>query len=660
MVKVRVIVLKDYTEEVLKEFGRVGSIQIKDVREELNDLPPDVNEKRIEQCSNLLRRIYYLIDVLDISEERDMFGSLKYCPEKISLEGKQSREHLDNVETSMSEIEGIVIPTVEKIEKLHEEVSVLKRERFELRCLDDMRIQPPLIGDSKFLYTVAGLINDRERLMNLLGDIKGEFILKEGSERDGKIPIVLSTLKGDKEKIDYILSCIEFERFVGGKVGNLEGVNSRLGEIEREENTLQEKLTDARKYGKNILAVREIVQIEKDVAELGNMIGKTGSVSVIEGWVPKKKADELVAIIEETSKGNSVVKIIEPKKEDEVIPTCLDNSKLIKPFEVITETFGLPSYKELDPTPLLAFTFPLFFGMMFGDAGQGVILILLGLVIAYFARKSKSVKSLGIIIIACGIFATFFGFMYGDLFGVGPREQEKVFGGVILDEKWINPMHSPMDFLSIAIYIGIIHVGIGLIMKFINMVSEGDIKEAFLEPFTKLWFYYGSVAFITIYGLNIAEWISNIQILAFASFLPILIILFTGVIKHLRHISIKEIPALLSEGGFEVFDTLLLFLSNTISYSRIFALALVHAGLFLALFAVAEMFMEIPAVGMMLYLLVVVLGTIAIMVLEGLIVFLHSLRLHYYEWFSKFFKATGIKYQPFKAERIYTTTFNEG
>lgn len=653
MVKIRAIVLRDYVEEVLREFGRLGSIQIKDVKVEVKDLALDVNEKTIERCSSLLRRIYYLIDVLDISEEKDIFGSLRYTPDKIPLGRNVSANYLNNAETSLSEIEGIVIPVTEKIEKLHEEISLLKREKFELQCLEYIGVQIPWLRESKFLYTAAGIIDDKERLMQLLDDIKDEFILKEGAGKEGKIPVVLLTLKENKDNVDYILSCVGFERFTSEEIGNLEMVDSRLAEIEGEARILQEKLTNAKRYNNNILAMREIAQIEKDIAELGHMLGKTNSVSVIEGWVPKKNASELVNAIERSAEGHSAVKIMNPE-DGEVVPTYLDNLKFLKPFEVITETFGIPAYKELDPTPFLAFTFPLFFGMMFGDAGQGIILILLGLAIAYLARKSKSVKSLGIIVAVCGIFATFFGFMYGDLFGVGPEEQEIVFGKIILGRIWINPMNNPMDFLSIALYVGIIHVGIGLVMKFINKISERKIREALLEPLPKLWFYYGSVAVVIIYGLNIKEWISNIYVLLVASFIPLTIILFTEIIKHLPHVSLNKIPVLLSEGGFEVFDTLILFLSNTISYSRIFALALVHAGLFMALFAIAEMFMEIPSVGIVVYIIAIALGTIVIMALEGLIVFLHSLRLHYYEWFSKFFSASGVKYQPFKAERIYT------
>ncbi len=654
MVKARAIVLEEYIEDVLREFSRLGSVQVRDVKENFKDLTPDVKEKTIERCSNLLRRIYYLIDVLDISEERDVFGSLKNIPERILLDKKTSVEYLDDAEKSLSKIEGIVLHTIEDIEKLHEETSLLDREKFELQCLKDMVVQVSWLRDSKFLYIVAGLVDgEKEKLMELLHEIKYEFILREGADKDGRSPVILATLKENKNKIDYILSSVEFERFTERKIGNLEELTKRLAAIKDEVKFLQEKLNDTKKYSNKILVMREIVQIEKNIAELGHVLGKTNSAVVVEGWIPKKRAGELVQAIERSAKGHSVVKIIEPEK-DEIIPTCLDNPQFLKPFEVITETFGLPDYKELDPTPFLAFTFPLFFGMMFGDAGQGIILVLLGLAIAYLARKNRSVKSLGIIIVVSGIFATFFGFMYGDLFGVGPGEQAKVFGRVILEKKWINPLDSPMDFLSVALYIGVIQIGTGLVMKFINKISEGEIFNAFLEPLPRLWFYYGSVAVIIIYGLNIKVWISNIQVLALASFIPLTIILLTEIIKHLPHISPNKIPTLLSEGGFEVFDTLILFLSNTISYSRIFALALVHAGLFLALFAVAEMLMGIPIAGIILYLLVIILGTVVIMALESLIVFLHSLRLHYYEWFSKFFKATGVKYQPFKAERVYT------
>jgi len=137
---------------------------------------------------------------------------------------------------------------------------------------------------------------------------------------------------------------------------------------------------------------------------------------------------------------------------------------------------------------------------------------------------------------------------------------------------------------------------------------------------------------------------------------PLVLILFTEVIKHLPHVDLKHLPAHLGEGAFEVFDTCLIFLSNSISYSRIFALALVHGGLFLALFSIVQPLREmgLGVLGLVIWFVIILVGTVLVIALESIVVFLHSLRLHYYEWFTKFYGADGIKYAPFKAERTYT------
>jgi V/A-type H+-transporting ATPase subunit I len=271
------------------------------------------------------------------------------------------------------------------------------------------------------------------------------------------------------------------------------------------------------------------------------------------------------------------------------------------------------------------------------------------------------------VVITCGLFAMFFGFMYGEMFGMAQEEQAKLLGGfkipILLKDAegkaLISPLEDPahtINFLKLAIFVGVIHVGSGMVMNLINKISERQYLAAVAGPLPKLWLYYGAVYLFMTYWTNFALWGQNMGLVILLILAPLVLILLSEVIKHLPKIDIHHLPTLLGEGGFEVFETSLIFLSNSISYSRIFALALVHGGLFMALFSVAEPLMALPVIGSLIWLLIIFVGTAGILALESLIVFLHSLRLHYYEWFTKFYAADGVKFMPFKVERTYTKT----
>jgi V/A-type H+-transporting ATPase subunit I len=166
--------------------------------------------------------------------------------------------------------------------------------------------------------------------------------------------------------------------------------------------------------------------------------------------------------------------------------------------------------------------------------------------------------------------------------------------------------------------------------------------------------YIGLVYLFINYWTRFDEWGANYLQVIFLIAVPLVMIILGEIIMHLPHFNPKNIGAGLGQGAFEAFDTALIFMSNSISYSRIFALALVHGGLFLALFEIGKVIKELPMVGFLAWLIFVFVGTMGIIALESIIVFLHSLRLHYYEWFTKFYAADGIKFAPFKAERTYT------
>jgi V/A-type H+-transporting ATPase subunit I len=564
------------------------------------------------------------------------------------------------------------VKNADSLVRMTEEEAALAPKRHVLESINKLNVKSDWLGESRFLYLVAGEITPEEldRLETMLEKEGIEYALKESNNSE-KISVLLAVPRTSKQDLDRILSGYSFNKFVIDQTlssASLKEIQKRQGEIARDKKQVEQELAEAKKkYGEKLLGLREIVLIEKDIADTTSFTGKTKRVYVLEGWVPTNKVESLKSTIEEISHGHALVKSMKPKK-GETIPTKLENPGIFKPFEVLVETFGLPGYKELDPTPIFAITFPLFYGLMFGDVGHGLILVLLGLLVVKLAKSINGVKSLGVIIMICGMFSMVFGFVYGEAFGMSQETQKEILGfkfpmlfsstemlhGELENIPLTNPVEFPIRFLQMAVLVGAVHIGSGIVMNLINKIKEKQYLAAIAVPLPKLWLYYGAVYLFYTYWIDFAKWGENLTLVILLIPVPLVLIIFSEVIKHLPHLDMKHLPALLGEGAFEAFDTLLNFLSNSISYSRIFALALVHAGLFIALYKVAHLFMGAPVVGGLIWFLVVLAGTAGILALESIIVFLHSLRLHYYEWFTKFYGADGVKYVPFKAQRVYT------
>ncbi len=671
MKKVRLGVLDRYTESVIRELSKIGVIHLLSI-EEREEMPPELTANQdtsnSEQCADYLKRINTVIDMLGVVEEHDVFGELKTLKDKIIVKEKPFSEQLADLRNNFGKIENKILPIHDRIIEINEREDKIKSDEKELRILSLLNVDIDWIKESKFLYTVAGVISS-DNLGSFMDELKSiagsEYTLQRANRTIyGKTPVVISVSSEKRGKLDDILKGFDFEpvsltEYSGNPKDVLSNLDEELKENRKERNKLKQMLKSYRvEYAEDLLVMREIISIEKDIADTGSFLGKTKRVYILEGWIPQKNIQDMLRRIRRVTDENIFIRIEDPREGD-IVPTHLENPRIFKPFELITKTFGFPNYDEIDPTPFVALTFPIIFGLMFGDVGHGFMIALVGLTL--FILAQKSIRDMGYILVACGGSAMIFGALYGDVFGLHD----------IVPILWVNPLKSPSVFLPFAITVGMAHIGFGLFMNLIKLLRRREFLHAFLGPISRIWLYYGTIAFgllsISQYGVDVVSWSGNITLALILILPPLLLMAFEELIIHLRDLKIKDVPALLGKGLFEVFDTMIIFLSNTISYSRIFALILVHGGLFLALFNITGIVTGInvahgglnPSALMSLsgvaWLVIVFIGTVCIIALEALIVFIHSLRLHYYEWFSKFFEADGRIYTPFTVQRIYTS-----
>ncbi|NUV00174.1 ATPase [Marinitoga sp. 1154] len=360
----------------------------------------------------------------------------------------------------------------------------------------------------------------------------------------------------------------------------------------------------------------DYIFVLKNIYDLTNQMKFTENFFIISGWTTGDIYNELLNY----TNSNDYILFID-YAFSEKSPTLLKNKGIFKHFEFIVKMFGIPSSDEIDPTPIITILFLLFYGMMFGDVGQGAVLSLFGF---WIYKKNKS--DLFYVIGASGIFSIIFGFLYGSFFG---------FENVI-KPLWKRPMDNINYFLILSIYFGISILTLAMFLNIVNKIKNKNIKELVFDPngyagIALYWILLGSVFYMIKNG----------------TFPKISYIFIIGliIIIYLRSIIFEKgtLGEKIVQGFFDLFEILLGYLSNTLSFIRLGAFAMNHAGLFLAFYMMSKM------TGNTIFsYIILLLGNILIIVLEGLVVFIQTLRLEYYEFFTRFFKGNGKEFNPIK------------
>jgi len=335
----------------------------------------------------------------------------------------------------------------------------------------------------------------------------------------------------------------------------------------------------------------------------------------------------------EVSHGASLENGPEPK-EHQTPPTLVRVPGWTKPLQSVIDNFGIPSYNETNPLVFMIFTFPLIYGLMFGDFGEGPLFLALGLFLLWLKRRKVKIFEIGQLfvngaelIVMLGIGITIFGFLFGDFFGF---EAQAVFG--------FRPFFNPNEgafastpdishlliYMSVILLFGVGHYLSGLVISTYNKVRNHEIKHAFYGPISWAWFYVIFIylaAQVVISGYKFGVLLQNPALLVLL-FIPM------GIMA-------------VKEGPLEFFEVFISAGSNTLSYLRIWALNLADFAIKFAFFT------SFGIAG-------AVAGNLLVMILEGLIVFVQTLRLHWVEWFSKFYEGSGSSFAPYREPTSWT------
>lgn len=564
----------------------------------------------------------------------------------------------------------------EKIIKIHKEVSVrtdeLRDLEFKIKEKKDLlsAVKPftglPLSLESyqgyETIKVYTGFIaNDIEKKVS---GITSNFELFTG-EHDKRKIFALFVPKVFEEQIQKLFQ--EEHSYIELKVPDLKGDPSvLLDELTKEVYALKEKETIIqseldglkKEYSEFILAADEYLSMETQKAEAPLRFATSPNAFIIDGWVPAKKFAELESRLAKSSKGLvQLVKLEEEVKEEE-IPIELDNPDHVKPFELLVDTFATPKYSEIDPSVLLFITFPLFYGIMLGDVGYGIIVAAMAFVIKS-KFKTGGLNALALILLISGVMSIIFGVIYGEFFGLPlfnmESHGETIEGllGIALPsiaglEMPVHRFGAVQLLLLTCLVIGIFHVLMGLIIGFRNIMVEHDLKHAIYAKGSWMMILIGGVAVIA----------KIMPALMTKTSVPSGDIVYSGGAV----LAIAGIALLIKGEGFITILEIPTLLSNVLSYSRILAIGLSSAGIALAVNTLSmDLFIKPGGVVMgggiglaLVGIIILFIGHLINLLLGILGPGLHSLRLQYVEFFTKFYEGGGKKYAPFGYNRKYT------
>lgn len=389
---------------------------------------------------------------------------------------------------------------------------------------------------------------------------------------------------------------------------------------------------------------------------------------VINAWIPEKNLEQLEESLSQTTK-DFMINEVEPE-EGEQPPVVIQNNKFMQPFESVSSIYGLPKYSEIDPTPFLAAYFIIFFALCLTDAGYGLLMFIVMALALKFLKLGAGIKKLVKLLMYGGIITFLIGALFGGWFGLTPDQVPAALtytaanGEKLFIFQKINALTSPITVLIIALALGFIQVLMGVVMNFVHNFRTGNKAEALQENGTWVLMLLGIGFFIlTMTGVlpkTLAP-IGKLWVIAGA----LLIILKSAVQtivtawKANKGSSISKIIGAIINGltgslkGILNLYDLVGYMSDILSYSRMLALGLATAIIGLAVNIVAGLVLGMPFIGWLLAAIVFVGGHIFNLVLNSLGAFIHSGRLQFVEFFTKFMEGGGDDFKPFSKKSKY-------
>ena len=640
---VTIVVLRTKMDDVLEEVARIGvlhPLEVEDVGDWASGLASAEGSRLIQEYAARRSRLRALVE--------EALPGAEHWPEPPS--GSIQSVELGAVDGEIAEVEARLQPLKAARDRLIGRREGIQGMHAQLGILEPSGLPMASLFRSTYVATAMGRIPEPQlsKLQESLASIPSVVFPLGASS--GECDVACVVLRKDRPALERALAEVGFKEAAAPQV--VKDVSARVRTASaREADAVKAELAAAAKAYETAQTaaapkVYELLgRVEATMLLLGlrSHCRLTEKTCVFVGWAPETETQRLTSAVTEKTGGSAIIEVTAPESIEKVqrgdleVPVLFHRPAFLRPFAMIVEGFGVPSYAMIDPTIFVAATFLFMFGMMFGDVGHGLILFCLGL---FAVLKAPGFRDIGKLALYCGVASMLFGFLYGSLFGLED----------VLPAVWLRPLQGISRMFVVAVVFGIGVVSLGIVLNTLNALRAHTIWEALFETSGPLAgvFYWAALGFAARWMLASGR-VHHAGWFLAAGGIPLVIFLLKGPILRVFGRTERAFPeglvTYVMERAVETMDLFMSYLANTMSFIRVAAFGLAHAGLFVAVFTLADAVAHHPA-GNVLWWLVVALGNVFIVVLEGVVVTIQALRLEYYEFFGKFFRGAGSRYKP--------------
>lgn len=637
--KITVVAHKGIEHEVVEALVKAGTVHIEKAESEYafpKELT-DAESQELRKCSYNLSQIEFILGFLDEhrEEKKGFLKSMikpKYTMTLNDFYASRERLDLESIYADCSEREREYI-------SLKEKIAQMKAQAEQLSFLLDVDIPINELTDGKsYFFRLVSVPVDS--FVELEGKLTSE-IAESSIEKVGeKGRIALCFLLYHREvssAIEDLLKEFKIEDVTLDKspLNPAERLKELRVEIESSEARITEIKESVKRYMEKIPdleILREYFSHRKMRLETARDFGETKKAVVISGWVTEKNLERTKEALEAVSP-DIALEFSDPAPEDDP-PVSLDNPRWAKPFELLVKLFGPPNRHEFDPTIVVAISFPLFFGFCIGDVGYGIILGIAFLLLRKYLPLGKKAKDFLLAIIYGSFSAIFFGVITGSWFGIETKKLPSFLRSLAV----LDPLNETLKVMGVCIAIGFIHMFVGTAAEFRDNWKQGNKIDALIDQ-GLVFLLFGGGAITA--ALFLAGVVPKSAIFAVGGLALVLMLCLLGR-------SAKSIPGKAINGLYETYGTVVGYISDAISYVRLFALGLATYMIGFVINTMSGLVMGIaPVIGVLLMLIVLVIGHTFNVAINLLGAFVHPMRLEFVEFFGKFYEDGGREFKPF-------------
>lgn len=629
MARVGLFFLAEDAPHVVSVLARLGACQVARLPSELEDYLEPCFPSAFRDAYHRLRQPY---EPLAQRWELVGQGALASVPHRVP-----TIDEMNRLAERLEALAGHVDEITHRIRQLQQRQLELEHFDDYLRVLAELDIDVRALSDLRFLHVRAGTVPEENvNRLRESAELSGDMVLNLGV-RGERAHVLVVGVGGVSSDLEGLLAKAHFQTHptpAFAAAGDSPNIAAQI-ENELTSSALQFKQLAAderelrNQHCDTLLEAGTVVMRAAVFVECESILEGQAHVAFLNGWVPQNRVQAVrQALANEVS--NPVVMIEQPPRDHTLqagAPSELAVPSLFRPVIQLVSLYGSPGYSELNPMLVIAATTPLFFGMMFGDVGHGLLLLLATIALRRWLR------SWVVFGVSCGVGAIIFGLLYGSVFGVEHW----------LAPLWMRPMDDPFRLLAVALWMGVVFVLLTFVLKAANLLRQGEWLTAIigLPGLGGAAFYLGAV--LLAQSLYVGQ---RVPPLVTALSLAGLLLIGWHTALEIRRQGRSVVADLVSE----YFHTLLALFTNTLSFLRLAAFALAHAALSIATFLVMD---TIPptVLGWVFRAVVFLLGTLIILVLDGLAVGIQTIRLQFYEGLARYYRGDGQLFRPLRFDQ---------